>query len=142
MGGRGPLLGSLRVRCLAVLIDRLGRRDGLFLEWAFTAFGDDERRRRGELPEDNSSSVDKSISYGVAPLCLCQDGEGERGEEALVTARPGWLPAELAGARFHLVIDSSVRGVHPSVLPAPLVLLPVLDAKGGTDLRGPGSQDC
>ena len=66
MGGCGPLLGSLRVRRLAVLIDRLGRLDGLFLEWASTAFGDDERRRRGELPKVNSSSAYKSISYGVA----------------------------------------------------------------------------
>ena len=32
MGGRWPLLGSLRVRYLATLTERLGRRDGLFLE--------------------------------------------------------------------------------------------------------------
>ena len=64
------------------------------------------------------------------------------GEEALATARPCWLPAELVGARFPLANDLSVRGVHPSVLPAPLVLLPVLDSIEGTDLRGPGSRDC
>ena len=32
MGGRWPLLGSLLVRYLATLTNRLGRRDGLFLE--------------------------------------------------------------------------------------------------------------
>ena len=57
-------------------------------------------------------------------------------------ARPGWLPTVLAGARFLLATDSSARAVQPSVWPAPLVLLPVLDARGGTDLRGLGSQDC
>ena len=57
-------------------------------------------------------------------------------------ARLGRLPTVLAGARFLLVTDSSVRAVRPSVWPAPLVSLPALDAKGGTDLRGPGSQDC
>ena len=66
MGGHEPLLGSLLVQCLAILIDLLGRRDDLFLKWASAAFGDDERRRRGELPEDNSSSAGKSISYSVA----------------------------------------------------------------------------
>ena len=139
------MLGSFSVRCFSILIDRLGRRDGLFLEWASTAFRDDERRRRGELPEDNSSSAGKSISFGIAaslPLPGREGGKGERGEEALPTAQPGWLPDELVGARFHLATDSSIRGVHPSALPAPLVLLPVLDAKGGTDLRGPGSWDC
>ena len=38
-------------------MDRLGRRGGLFLEWASEAFGDGERHGRGELPEDNSSFV-------------------------------------------------------------------------------------
>ena len=46
-----------RVRCLATLMDRLGRRGGLFLEWASAAFEDGERHWRGELPEDNSSSA-------------------------------------------------------------------------------------
>ena len=35
-------------RC-AVLMDRLGRRGGLFLDWASTAFGDGERHGSGEL---------------------------------------------------------------------------------------------
>ena len=64
------------------------------------------------------------------------------GEEALAKARPGWLPTMLAGACFLLATDSSVREVQPSIWPAPLVLLPVLDARGGTDLRGPSLQDC
>ena len=81
-GGRWPLLGSLRVRCLAILIDRLGRRDGLFIEWASPAFGDDERCKRGELPEDNSSSTSKSISSGVAaslPFLRREGGNGRGG---------------------------------------------------------------
>ena len=57
-------------------------------------------------------------------------------------ARPGQIPAVLAGARFLLATDSSIRAVQPSVCPAPLVLLPVLDARGGTDLQGLGSRDC
>ena len=57
-------------------------------------------------------------------------------------ARPDQLQTVLAGARFLLATDSSVRAVQPSVWPAPLVLLPVLDARGGTDLRGPCSRDC
>ena len=56
-------------------------------------------------------------------------------------ARPDRLPAMLAGARFLLATDSSVRAVQPSVWLAPLVLLLVLEAKGGTDLRGLGSWD-
>ena len=57
-------------------------------------------------------------------------------------ARPGQIPAVLAGARFLLATDSSIRAVQPYVWPAPLVLLPVLDARGGTDLQGLGSRDC
>ena len=57
-------------------------------------------------------------------------------------ARPGRLPTVLAGARFLLATDLFVRAAQPSVWPAPLVLLPVLDARGGTDLRGLGSRDC
>ena len=57
-------------------------------------------------------------------------------------ARPGRLPAVLAGTRFLLSTDSSVCVVQPYVWPAPLVLLPVLEARGGTDLRGLGLWDC
>ena len=55
--GHWSLLGSLRTRRLAILTDRLGRRGGLFLEWASAEFEDGERRRRGKLPKDNSSSA-------------------------------------------------------------------------------------
>ena len=56
-------------------------------------------------------------------------------------ARPGWLPTVPAGAHFLIAVDSFVRVVQPSVWPAPLVSLPTLDARGGTDLRGPSSRD-
>ena len=82
MGGRWPLLGSLRVRCLATLMDRLGRRDDLFLKWASAAFEDDDRRRRGELPEDNSSSAGRPMSSGIAaslPLLGREGGKGRGG---------------------------------------------------------------
>ena len=114
MGGRWPLLGSLRVRCLATLIDRLGRRDDLSLEWASAAFRDDERCRRGELPEDNSSSASRSISPGIAtslPL-LGREGGKRRGGSRDCSA---WLPTGFVGARFLLTTDSSVRAVQPSV---------------------------
>ena len=55
--------------------------------------------------------------------------------------RPGLLPTVVAGAHFFLSTDSSARAVQPSVWPTPLVLHPVLEARGGTDLRGPGSRD-
>ena len=46
-------------------MDRLGRRGGLFLDWAFAAFGDGERRGSEELSEDNSSSAGRSMSSGI-----------------------------------------------------------------------------
>ena len=71
VSGRWPLLGSLRIQRLAILTDRLGWQRGLFLEWASAAFGDGERRGRGELPEDNSSSSGKStLSSAAIPLPL------------------------------------------------------------------------
>ena len=79
MGGRWPLMGSLRVRCLATLMNRLGWRDGLFLEWASAAFGDNERRSRGELPEDNSSSAGRSMSSGIAASLPLPGREGGKG---------------------------------------------------------------
>ena len=48
-------------------IDRsTGLTRGLFLDWASAAFGDGERRGSGELSEDNSSSVGRSMSSGTA----------------------------------------------------------------------------
>ena len=82
MGGRWSLLGSLRIRCLATLTDRLDRRGGRFLKWASTAFEDGDRRGSGELPEDNSSSAGKSISYGTTtslPFPRRDGGNGGRG---------------------------------------------------------------
>ena len=74
-------------------------------------------------------------------LCPCRDGKEERGEEALAIAWPGWLPNGFAGARFLLATGSPVRAVRPLAWPAPLVLLPVLGARGGTGLRGLDSRD-
>ena len=82
VSGRWPLLGSLRIRRLAILKDQLGWPGGLFLEWASAAFGDGERRGRGELPEDNSSSAGRSISSGAAiplPLSGREGGNGRGG---------------------------------------------------------------
>ena len=77
VSGRWPLLGSLRTRRLAILMDRLSWRGGLFLERASAAFGDGDRRGRGEFPEDNSSSVGRSISScAVIPLPLPGRGGG------------------------------------------------------------------
>ena len=80
--GRWPLLGSLYTRRLAILTDRLGWRGSLFLKWASAAFGDGEWRGRGELPEDNSSSAGRSISYGAGiplPLPRWEGGNGRGG---------------------------------------------------------------
>ena len=80
--GHWFLLSSLRTRRLAILTDRLGRRGGLFLKWASAAFEDGERRGRGELPEDNSSSAGRSISSDTAvslPLLGWERGKGRGG---------------------------------------------------------------
>ena len=46
-------------------MDRLGRRGGLFLDWASAAFGDGERSGSGELSEDNLSSVGRLMLSGT-----------------------------------------------------------------------------
>ena len=71
-------------------MDRLDRRGGLFLEWASAAFGDSERRRRGELSEDNSSTAGISILSGAAaslPLPGRERGNGRGGSQDY-SARP------------------------------------------------------
>ena len=57
-------------------------------------------------------------------------------------ARPGRLPTGFACARFLPATSSPVRTVWPSAWPAPLVLPPVLGARGGTGLWELGSLDC
>ena len=89
VGGRRSLLGSLIARRLATLMDRLDRRGSLFLEWASAAFGEDERRGSGELPEDNSSSADRSTSFGGAtsfPSLGRAGGNGREGSRGC----PAW----------------------------------------------------
>ena len=56
--------------------------------------------------------------------------------------RPDWLPTGFAGARFLLAVGSPVRAVQLPAWLSHLVLPPILDAKGGTGLRGLGSLDC
>ena len=90
MGSRWSLLGSLRTQRLATLTDRLDRRGGLFIEWASATFGYGERLGIRELPEDNSSSVGRSISSGAAaslPLSGREGGNG-RGGSCDCSARP------------------------------------------------------
>ena len=122
-------------------MDQLGRRGGLFLEWASAVFRDGERRERGELSEDNSSSVRRSISSGIVVSFPFPGREGEKGQGGS-RARPGWLPTGFAGARFFPATGSPVCAVRPPTWPAPLVLPPFLDAREGTGLRGLGSRDC
>ena len=43
----------------------VGSTRGLFLDLVSTTFGDGERRRSGELLEDNSSSAGRSMSSGT-----------------------------------------------------------------------------
>ena len=58
VGGHWSLLGSLRTRRLATLMDRLRP----FSRVGFRGVRDGERRGSGELPEDNSSSACNSTS--------------------------------------------------------------------------------
>ena len=74
-------------------------------------------------------------------LYLCRDGKEETGGEVPVTARPGQLPIGFASAHFLLVTGSPVRVTRPFSWPAPLVLLPFLGVKGGSDLLGLGLLD-
>ena len=111
MGGRWSLLGSLRTRRLATLMDRLNRRGGLFLEWASAAFGDGERRGSGELSEDSSSSVGRSISSGAAtslPLPGREGGNG-RGSSCDCSARPtsNWVPRRSFSSRNRFTFSRS-----------------------------------
>ena len=78
---------------------------------------------------------------GQRSLCLCWDGKEGKGEEALAVARPGWLPTGSADTRFLPTTGSPVRAVRPLTGPTPLVSLPVLGPRGGTDLRGQDSRD-
>ena len=76
------LLASLRTRRCAVLMDQLGQRRGLFLDWASAAFGDGERCGSKELSEDNFSSVGRSMSSGTTaslPLSGRDGGSGRGG---------------------------------------------------------------
>ena len=66
----------------------IGWTRGLFLDWTSADFGDGERLGNGELSEDNSSSVDRSMSLGTTtslPLSG-RDGGGQRGGPRDVSA--------------------------------------------------------
>ena len=76
------------------------------------------------------------------PLYLCRDGKEEMGGEVPAITQPGRTPTEFAGAHFPPATGSPVRAIRSSVWPAPLVLLPSLDARGGTGLQGLSSLDC
>ena len=142
MGDCSSLLGCLRVRCLATLMDRLGRRGGLFLEWASVAFGDGEWHGRGELPDDNSSSARRSISFGIAATLSFPGREGGKGRGGS-RDRSAWLASKWVRRRSFLpATGSPVSAVRTPAWPAHLVLPLVLNAKGGIGLRGLGSWDC
>ena len=109
---------------------------------ASAEFGDGERCGSGELSEENSSSVGKSMSSGiVASLPLSgRDGGSGRGGPRYFSA---WLPpTEFAGAHYPPVIGSRVSATRPSAWPAPLVLPPSLGSREGTSLQGDGLLDC
>ena len=76
------------------------------------------------------------------PLCLCLDGKEEMEEEVLESARTGRPLTGFAGTHFLPAISSPVRATLPSAWPAPLVLLPYLGARGGTNLQGLSSLNC
>ena len=77
--GRLSLLGSFNTQRLATLMDRLDRRCAFFLDLASTAFMDGERRGRGELSEDSSSSVGRLMSFDAATSLPLPGREGGNG---------------------------------------------------------------
>ena len=111
-------------------MDRLGRRGGLFLEWASVAFRDGERHGRGELPDDNSSSAGSSISSGIAATLPFPGREGGKGRGSS-RDRSAWMASKWVRNRSFLpATGSPVNTVRTPSWPAHLVLPPVLDAKG------------
>ena len=119
-----------------------GWRGGLFLEWASAVFRDGERAGAGSCRRiTHHRSVDQ---YHLAqrPPCLCRDGKEEMNGEVLVIARPDRPPTGFADAHFLPATGLPIRAVQPPAWPAPLILLPILGARGGTGLQGLGSLDC
>ena len=123
-------------------MDQLGRRGGLFLDWASATFGDGERRGSGELSEDNSSSAGRLMYRVQRPPCLCRDEMEEVGGEVPMISRPGWPPTGFAGAHYPLAFGSRVHATWPPAWPAPLVLPPSLGTRGGIGLQGDGFLGC
>ena len=73
------LLISLRTRRCMLLTEWLEWRGGLFFDLASTLFFGGERSRKGELPEDNSSSAVASLSpsrMGSLPIFCLTGGAG------------------------------------------------------------------
>ena len=123
-------------------MDRLDRRGGLFLDWAFVVFGEVNGAGEGNCRRiAHRLSVDR-YRPAQRPLCLCWDGKEEMGGEVPAIARPDWPPTGFAGAHFPPATDSPVRAIWPSAWPAPPVLLPSLGSKGGIGLQGLSSLDC
>ena len=105
-----------------LMLPRLGRRGGLFLDWASTAFEDGERRGSGELSEDNSSSVGRSMSSStMTSLPLSgQDGGSGRGGPPDFSA---WLASNLvhwrsisSRNRFACSLNSAISLAYSSCL--------------------------
>ena len=69
-------------------------------------------------------------------LFLYRDGKGELGGEVPASTRLSRLPTGFASAHFHLAAGLLARITRSSVWYAPLVLLLLLDARTGADLRG------
>ena len=131
---RRSLLASLRTRRCVVLMDLLGRRGGLFLDWASAAFGDGERHGSGP-PVGQCCQVQR-------PPCLYQDEIEEVGGEVPKISRPGKPLTGFVGACYPPTIGSCVRATRPPAWPAPLVLPPSLGTREGTGLQGEGLLGC